>query len=60
MRESIPMLKRIRLDDRVTVPMERELKSEIMRLKSDQGVDVLEWIRQLIRKELPTLKTKVS
>jgi hypothetical protein len=60
MRESIPMLKRIRLDDRVTVPMERELKSEIMRLKSDQGVDVLEWIRQLIRKELPTLKTKVT
>lgn len=60
MRESIPMLRGRVLDEKITVPLERAVKAELVELKLQKGVDVLEWIRGLIRRELPRLKEDVA
>jgi len=49
MNESVPMLKKRTLDDRMTIPVERELKQRFQQIKTKKGVDVLEYIRRVLR-----------
>lgn len=57
---SIPRLKKRLLNDRITLPIESELKKEIMALKSEHEIDVLEMIRIWIREGVPQIKTALT
>lgn len=59
MSHSIPLLKGKRLVERITLAIEKDLYEELMQAK-EKGVDHAEWIRMLIRAELPKLKKQVS
>jgi hypothetical protein len=49
---NIPMLKKRTLTERITVPCDKETKQKLSRLKYDKGVNVPEWIRQLIQENI--------
>lgn len=59
-RDSVPRLKRATLSDKITLSIEPELKRELWALKESADVDVMEWIRSLIRREFPNLKKFVA
>lgn len=59
-KNDIPSLKKKTLTERITLPLESGLKSELESLKRDHGVDTSEWLRRLIRAELPKLRQRVS
>lgn len=44
----------------LTVAMEPSLREELRILKDDKGVDINEWVRRLIKRELPQLKATVE
>lgn len=54
------MLKAKILTERVTVPVQPELKRELSALKETHNVDVTKWIRNLIIENLPKLKSEVA
>lgn len=54
----VPMLKRKVLDEFLGLPIEAETKQELLTLKHEFGVDHLEWVRRLIRANLPALVEK--
>lgn len=60
MMTDVPMLKGRKLDERITIPVERELKRELNEIKTKHGVDVLEWLRMIARRELPQLKKRLT
>lgn len=51
----LPRLKGPSHTQRLTIPVDPDLKSRLARLKAEKQVDVTEWIRRLIRKELEKL-----
>lgn len=57
---NIPRLKGKRLDGFIGLPIEGVVKKELQELKHAHDLDHLEWIRQLIRSELPNLKRKLK
>ncbi len=57
---SIPLLKTKKLDSLLGLPIEGETKKELLDLKHKHGVDHLEWVRGLIRENLPALKAKLK
>lgn len=59
MSTSIPLLKGKRLVERITLAIEKDLYEELMHAK-ENGVDHTEWIRMIIRAELPKLKKQVT
>lgn len=58
--QSVPMLKRKTLTAKVNVALEETTAQELERLKRQYGVDTMEWIRGLIRQDLPKLKAKIG
>lgn len=60
MTTTIPMLKTKKLDDQLNIAIEKPLKAELRSLKEKFGVDHNEWIRDLIRSNLPALKVKLG
>ena len=58
--QAVPMLKGKSLDKRMTMGIDGSTLSELQKLKSDHRVDISEWIRGLIRAELPKLKAKIG
>ena len=58
--QTIPMLKKKTLTAKVNVALEEHTHAEIEKLKREYGVDTMEWIRGLIRQELPKLKAKIG
>lgn len=60
MNTNIPMLKKRVLDDQLNIAIEKPLKEELRSLKSKHNVDYNEWIRGLIRQELPNIKKKIG
>jgi hypothetical protein len=56
MLEKIPDLKTKSLTDKITIPVEPELKTALMKLKAVHKKDHLEWVRRLIRNELAKLE----
>jgi len=57
---SIPLLKRKTLDDLLGLPIDKDTKKDLLDLKHKHGVDHLEWVRILIRENLPGLKAKLK
>lgn len=58
--DDIPRLKRKVLDDLLGLPLESETKKRLMNLKHNHDVDHLEWIRKLIRDNLPLIEKKLD
>jgi hypothetical protein len=56
----IPMLKKRKLDDQLNLAIEKALKQELRALKEQHDVDYNEWIRSLIRRDLPGLKKQLG
>lgn len=56
--KDIPDLKTNLLKEKLTIPMEPELKAAIVSLKQVHGKDHLEWLRRLIRREIEKLKSE--
>lgn len=52
----VPMQKKAFLNRRFTLAIDEELQKELMALKYQEGIDVSEWIRQLVRTNIPILK----
>lgn len=57
---AVPMLKRKFLEERVTLPLDKATANDLRQLKSLHGVDTMEWLRAIIRTELPKLKKQLS
>ncbi len=57
-KEEIPRRKRPRLTERVTLSVDPGMRAELTELKDKKNVDVSEWLRGLIRRELPLLKKR--
>jgi len=57
---SIPLLKQKRLDSLLGLPIDSDTKKDLLDLKHKHGVDHLEWVRQLIKDNLPLLKSKLK
>lgn len=53
--DQIPKSKKAVLTQRVNIAIDEGMKKDLLELKG-QGVDVNEWLRRLIRKELPKVK----
>lgn len=58
--QSVPMLKRKTLVEKINVALDTETYKELRQIKDVNGVDTMEWIRGLIRSELPKLKKSIS
>ena len=58
--QNIPMLKKKTLEEMITLRLDKQLHTELVNLKAVHGVDYPEWIRSLIRNELPKLKKQIS
>lgn len=58
--QSIPMLKKKTLTAKVNVAFEEPVHADLEKLKREYGVDTMEWIRSLVRSELPKLKKHVG
>lgn len=54
------MLKKNILDARMMVALDKATLTELQKLKTAHGVNTTEWIRSLIRSELPKLKKQLS
>lgn len=52
----IPMQKKAQLTQRLTMAIDEGLKRDLMELKYQYGIDISEWIRKMIRSELPRIK----
>lgn len=50
------MQKKAFLNRRFTLAIDEELQKELMALKYQDGIDISEWIRQLVRTNIPILK----
>ncbi len=56
MDNKLPMLKKAKgLTERITIPCDPALKEDLARLKKEKGVDVTEWIRQMIKDNMKRL-----
>lgn len=60
MTTNIPMLKKKKLDDQLNIAIEKPLKAELRALKEKYGVDHNEWIRELVRANLPALLKRLN
>lgn len=54
--EKLPKLKDSSKIDRLTIPVDKKLKQQLSDLKIQHRINVTEWIRQIILKELSQLK----
>lgn len=54
------MLKTKTFGTPLSVPMEPELRQRIMKLKSEHGADHMEWVRNLLREELPKVELELQ
>jgi hypothetical protein len=52
--------KKHRLNERITLSVEPELRELLIELRSVYSIDVQEMLRVLLRKELPKLKEKLT
>lgn len=52
----IPMQKKAVLTERFTLAVEESLKRDLMELRYRYNIDVQEWIRDMIRKNLTKIK----
>ena len=50
------MLKKRTLTERLVIAVDKETRDELNLLKEERGVDVNEWARQVIRREIRNLK----
>ncbi len=57
---NIPMLKKRTLDAQLSLPVERELRERLMKLKNTHSMDHLEWIRRMIRDALPGVEAELE
>lgn len=57
--EELPLRKNPQLNDRLTLALDRELKTSILELKQ-KGLDHQEWIRMILRREVPKAKAKLA
>ncbi len=55
MENSLPVLKKKNLTERITLPVDTELKQKLTELKLVHGIDVPEWIRRIIRSKVASL-----
>lgn len=53
------MLKKKVLEEMISVRLEKSLHADLLKLKASYGVDTGEWIRSLIRSNLPALKKQI-
>lgn len=58
-RSEIPKLKNAVLTGRVLLAVEPEIERALKDLKHNHDVDTSEWLRRLIRAELPKLRAQV-
>lgn len=58
-RMEIPRLKHAVLTGKILVAVEPEIEKDLKDLKHNHDVDISEWLRRLIRSELPRLKEQV-
>lgn len=54
--ENLPKLKGASKVERLTIPVEKEIKNRLYNLKVNHQIDVTEWVRQLIMRELESLE----
>ena len=59
MHKDIPRLKGRVNSEKISVAVDAEMKKELDELKWKNRVNVSEWIRQIIRKELKTIHNKI-
>lgn len=57
--DDLPRLKKKTLDDLLGLPIESETKKRLMNLKHAHDIDHLEWVRNLIRENLPIAEAKL-
>lgn len=60
MDENIPRLRQRILTERLTLPIQKDLKVELKELKEVHGIDVNKWIRDLILANLPKVKSEIA
>lgn len=56
----IPRLQKAKLTERITLPIEPDLKQDLIELKNIHSVDTSAWLRELIKLNLPKLKEKLK
>jgi hypothetical protein len=56
----IPKLRDAFLSERFMLAIDPEMKRGLMELKYTYGVDITEWIRRMVRSELPKLREQLS
>lgn len=56
----VPLLKKKTIDTNYPLPIDSATKAELRALKADHGVDTNQWLRSLIRSELPKLKKRLE
>ncbi len=54
--DEIPLTRKALLTQRIMVAVDERTKHDLMILKHQHRVDITEWIRKLIRSELPKIK----
>jgi hypothetical protein len=59
MQDNIPRLKGRVLDDKLTIPVEKTWRNELLQVKLNHGVDVMEWARQVLKREFKELKKRL-
>lgn len=55
--KELPLVKKKTLTERFVLPIDTEMSEELHRLK-EKGVHTTQWVRQILRRELNTLKLK--
>lgn len=56
---SLPRLKSASKTKQINIPVDPEMKEALCRLKEEHRVDITEWLRQIIRRELDALKIAI-
>jgi len=58
--QEIPKLKHALLTERLMLAVDPEMKKSLEDLKRNHDIDVSEWIRRILRSELPKLRQQLS
>lgn len=53
----VPRLGSAIYTEQINIKVDKSMKEDLFRLKSEEKIDVAEWIRQMIRRELRGIKS---
>lgn len=56
----LPKTKTMRFDDRIGLPIEKDLKRRLYEAKKKHGFDFSEWLRTFIRQNLPEIEEQLK